>query len=51
MRRKRLRVDRQCKSKGGVPVGRNKSNNGNGGLGWVQKGGGYYSECNKRLKG
>ena len=29
----------------------NKANNGNGGLDWVQKGGGYYSECNKRLKG
>ena len=25
--------------------------NGNGGLTWIQKGGGYYSECNKRLKG
>ncbi|AWN41720.1 hypothetical protein [Methylobacterium durans] len=24
---------------------------GNGGLNWIQKGGGYYSECNKRLKG
>jgi hypothetical protein len=29
----------------------NKSNNGNGGLRWIQKGGGYYPECNKRLKG
>jgi hypothetical protein len=29
----------------------NKSNNGNGGLKWIMKGGGYYSECNKRLKG
>jgi len=29
----------------------NKTNNGNGGLTWIQKGGGYYSECNKRLKG
>jgi hypothetical protein len=29
----------------------NKTNNGNGGLKWIQKGGGYYSECNKRLKG
>jgi hypothetical protein len=29
----------------------NKANNGNGGLVWIQKGGGYYSECNKRLKG
>ena len=28
----------------------NKATNGNGGLTWVQKGGGYYSECNKRLK-
>jgi Ni/Co efflux regulator RcnB len=29
----------------------NKAANGNGGLKWIQKGGGYYSECNKRLKG
>lgn len=29
----------------------NKSTGGNGGLKWIQKGGGYYSECNKRLKG
>jgi hypothetical protein len=29
----------------------NKTTNGNGGLKWIQKGGGYYSECNKRLKG
>jgi hypothetical protein len=29
----------------------NKNNNGNGGLKWIQKGGGYYSECSKRLKG
>ena len=29
----------------------NKANNGNGGLRWAAKGGGYYSECNKRLKG
>ncbi len=29
----------------------NKSNNGNASLKWIQKGGGYYSECNKRLKG
>lgn len=28
----------------------NKATNGNGGLIWIQKGGGYYSECNKRLK-
>jgi hypothetical protein len=28
----------------------NKETNGNGGLKWIQKGGGYYSECNKRLK-
>jgi len=28
----------------------NKAGNGNGGLNWIQKGGGYYSECNKRLK-
>ena len=24
---------------------------GNGGMNWIAKGGGYYSECNKRLKG
>ena len=29
----------------------NKAGNANGGLKWVQKGGGYYSECNKKLKG
>jgi hypothetical protein len=29
----------------------NKNNNSNGGLKWIQKGGGYYSECSKRLKG
>ena len=29
----------------------NKATNGNGGLQWIQKGGGYYSECNKKLKG
>jgi hypothetical protein len=29
----------------------NKASNGNGGLKWIQKGGGYYSECTKRLKG
>ena len=29
----------------------NKANNANGGLKWIAKGGGYYSECNKRLKG
>ena len=29
----------------------NKASNGNGGLKWIMKGGGYYSECNKRLKG
>ena len=29
----------------------NKTNNTNGGLKWIEKGGGYYSECNKRLKG
>ncbi len=29
----------------------NKASGGNGGLRWVQKGGGYYSECSKKLKG
>ena len=28
----------------------NKATNTNGGLKWIMKGGGYYSECNKRLK-
>lgn len=29
----------------------NKASKANGGLNWIQKGGGYYSECNKRLGG
>jgi hypothetical protein len=29
----------------------NKASNANGGLKFIQKGGGYYSECNKKLKG
>ena len=29
----------------------NKTSNRNGGLKWIMKGGGYYSECNKHLKG
>jgi hypothetical protein len=29
----------------------NKATGGNADLKWIQKGGGYYSECNKRLKG
>jgi hypothetical protein len=29
----------------------NKASGGNGGLKWIEKGGGYYSECNKKLKG
>jgi hypothetical protein len=29
----------------------NKATNGNADLKWIMKGGGYYSECNKRLKG
>jgi hypothetical protein len=28
----------------------NKANNGNGGMKWIMKGGGYYSQCNKALK-
>jgi hypothetical protein len=28
----------------------NKANNGNGGMKWIQKGGGYYSKCNAALK-
>jgi hypothetical protein len=28
----------------------NKANGGNGDLKWIQKGGGYYSQCNARLK-
>jgi hypothetical protein len=27
----------------------NKAANTNAGLKWIQKGGGYYSECNRRL--
>ena len=29
----------------------NKAGNANTGLRWIEKGGGYYSECNRRLKG
>ena len=29
----------------------NKAANATGGLRWIAKGGGYYSECNRRLKG
>ena len=29
----------------------NKASGANGGLKWIEKGGGFYSECNKRLKG
>ncbi len=29
----------------------NKATGGNADLKWIQRGGGYYSECNKRLKG
>jgi hypothetical protein len=29
----------------------NKATGGNAGLNWIQKGGGYWSECTKRLKG
>lgn len=29
----------------------NKASGENGGLKWIQKGGGYYSECSKHLKG
>jgi hypothetical protein len=29
----------------------NKATNANGGLKWIQKGGGYWSECNKHLQG
>lgn len=29
----------------------NKAGNANGGMKWIVKGGGYYSECSKRLKG
>ncbi len=28
----------------------NKASGGNGDLKWIQKGGGYWSQCNKRLK-
>ena len=29
----------------------NKTSNGNGGMKWIMKGGGYYSACNSKLKG
>lgn len=29
----------------------NKTSNATGGLRWIQKGGGFWSECNKKLKG
>lgn len=29
----------------------NKATNANGGLKWIEKGGGYWSQCDKRLKG
>ncbi|HXQ84030.1 MAG TPA: hypothetical protein VN769_08185 [Xanthobacteraceae bacterium] len=29
----------------------NKATNGNGGMKWIQKGDGYYSQCNAKLKG
>jgi hypothetical protein len=29
----------------------NKATGGNGGLNWLEKGGGYWSLCNKKLKG
>jgi len=29
----------------------NKASGCNGGLPWIKKGGGFYSECNRRLKG
>ena len=28
----------------------NKASNANGGMKWIEKGGGYYSACNKKLK-
>jgi len=28
----------------------NKASNANAGLKWIEKGGGYYSQCNRRLK-
>ena len=29
----------------------NKASNANGGMRWIERGGGYWSECSKRLKG
>ena len=29
----------------------NKATNANGGMKWIELGGGYYSKCNNRLKG
>jgi hypothetical protein len=59
-----LRCHRKCRvPEGGESPGKarmhtcldqykaNKSADGNGGLKWIAKGDGYYSECNKRLKG
>jgi hypothetical protein len=41
--------------KGLISEGRNPRDHraalANGGLKWIQKGGGHYSECNKQLKG
>jgi hypothetical protein len=29
----------------------NKATNSNGGIKWIEKGGGYYTVCNERLNG
>jgi hypothetical protein len=36
--------------RGEKPVSINKAGDANGGLKWLQKGGGYYSQCVKKLK-
>jgi hypothetical protein len=43
-------MQRQIQSGQGDQYKANKANNANGGLKWIQRGGGYYSECVKRLK-
>ncbi len=48
--RRRLPARRGC-IPAWISTRANKAGNANGGLKWIQKGGGYYSECNKHLKG
>jgi len=32
------------------PYNANKATNANGGMKWIEQGGGYYTACNKNLK-